>query len=309
MANNYRLPVLPTGDAGTGPLISAIDDGTALHQQVRISGGAAPTSTTGSLATSTADVTTGDVGVDNNVTVVLSGTHAGFNVIFEVSPDAGTTWVPIVGSRLDGTGTESSSGVLTANSTRGWEFTLPAVNRFRVRATARTSGTLAVVIAAGAMPLEPVVNAIQSNPPGAQDFSLTPAAAGITVATTSEALVTLVPQRNLTASGTSTTHTVTAGKTLRIFGLSAAFKGVAAASTTCIVYIRAVLTGTATATSPIVAMLALSVPAVVNSAVSDFLSLGNFIELPSGASFAVSAVLTVANAASLLWPVVHGIEY
>lgn len=276
---------------------------------MRISGGAIPTATTGTITTATGDVTTGDVGVDNNVTLVVSGTHAGFNAVFEVSSDAGTTWVPIVGARLDGTGTESSSGVLTANSTRAWVFTLPAVNRFRIRATARTSGTLAVTITAGAMPLGPVVNAIQANPPSSQDFSLTPAAAGITVATTSDALVTLVPQRNLTAAATSTTHTVNPGKTLRIFGLSAAFKGVAATSTTCIVYIRAVLTGTVTATSPIVAMLALSVPATANSHASDALPLGSYIELPAGASFGVSAVLTVANAASLLWPVVHGIEF
>lgn len=301
---------VPAQAQGTDQFISSdTNASTELEQRIRIAGGVAPASTTGTITTSTSTVTTGDVGVLNNVTVVIAGTYAGVNVIFEVSPDAGTTWVPIVGARLDGTGTESSSGVIPANATRGWEFTLPAVNRFRVRATAFTSGPANVIIVAGSMPLEPVVNAILANPPGSQSFSLTPAAAGIGVATTTEALVTLVPQRNLTAAGTATTHSVTAGKNLRLFALSAAFKGVAATSTTCNIYIRAVLTGTATATSPIVAHLALSVPATANSHASGVVPLGQFIELPSGASFAVSAVLTVANAGSLLWPVVHGIEY
>src|SRR5215213_1607140 len=248
---------IPARAVAGDQLIAGTADGAGhIEHHNRIVGGSSPVTTTGTITTATSTVTSGDVGQYNNMTVVVSGTYAGVNMIFEVSPDAGNTWVPLVMSRLDGTGTESVSGVLTANATRGWEGTLPAVNRFRVRATAWTSGTANIILAAGSMPLEPVVQAIASNPPGSQTFSLTPAAAGISLATTTEALMTLVPQRNQTAAGTATTHTVTAGKTLRLFLFTAAFKGVAATSTTANLYLRAVNTGTVAATSPIVAHIA-----------------------------------------------------
>lgn len=277
------------------------------QSNIPISGGTLAT-TTGTLTTATSTVTSGDVALYNNVTVVLYGTYAGVNVIFEVSPDAGTTWVAIVGSRLDGTGTESTSGVLPANQTRGWEFTLPAVNRFRVRATAWTSGTANVVIGAGTMPLEPVVQAIAANPPGSQLHSLTAANAAYTI--TTEALRSLVPQTNLTASGAATTFTVPAGKTLRILGFNVIVRQGATTSALSITFnLRAVLTGTVAATSPIIANTSASVTNVVGASASGGGTLGQFIELPSGASYGVSDLSNATSASTTVWVTVNGIIY
>jgi hypothetical protein len=145
--SRYQVPAIPAGDAGTGPYFSSdthSDGVQTVHKDKilicdasgnivdslttapagtergivtrpitsgtqAVQGGPLVT-TSGTITTATSAVTSGDVGVYNNVTVVISGTYAGVNVIFEVSPDAGTTWVPVVGSRLDGTGTESTSG-------------------------------------------------------------------------------------------------------------------------------------------------------------------------------------------------------
>lgn len=182
--------------------------------------GAPLATSTGTVTTATSAVTSGDVAVYNNVTVVMYGTHAGVNVIFEVSPDAGTTWVPLIGSRLDGTGTESASGVLPSNATRGWEFTLPAVNRFRVRATAWTSGTANVIIGAGTMPLEPVVNAVYTPAPARTIKSVyLEGEAGVNADTIIAALA-VVTTPGTAPSTAQTSVTVTAGKTFRITSLS-----------------------------------------------------------------------------------------
>lgn len=282
---------------------------TELEQRLRVAGGVSPVTTSGAIIASTTAITTGDIGVLNNVTVVFGGTHAGVNLTFQVSPDAGTTWVPIVGSRLDGTGAESVSGVLPSNSTRGWEFTLPAVNRFRVQATAWTSGTAnSVIIAAGSMPLEPVVNAIQSNPPGAQLVSYTAANAAYTI--TTEALRSLTPQRNLTASGAATTFSVPAGKTFRIMNFNVIVRQGATTSALAVTFnLRAVLTGTATASSPIITNTAAAVTNVVGASASAGGALAPYIELPSGASFGVSDLSNATSAGTTVWVTVNGIEY
>jgi hypothetical protein len=255
--SRYQVPAIPAGDAGTGPYFSSDthNDGVQTVHKDKIvicdaagnivdslttapagtergivtrpitSGtqavqGGPLVTTSGTITTATSAVTSGDVGVYNNVTVVISGTYAGVNVIFEVSPDAGTTWVPVVGSRLDGTGTESTSGVLAANSTRGWEFTLPAVNRFRVRATAWTSGTANVIIAAGTMPLEPVVNSIYSPPPSRTMKSVyLEGLAGVNADTIISTLGVVTTPGTAPTTG-QTSIPVTAGKTFRITSLS-----------------------------------------------------------------------------------------
>lgn len=307
ISNNFRLPATPAGDPGTGPLISSIDDGTAQHQNMRITGGAAPTSTTGTVTTATSAVTTGDIGAFNNVTVVVYGTYAGVNITFEVSPDAGTTWVSIVGSRLDGTGTEASTGVLPANTTRGWEFTLPAVNRFRVRATAWTSGTANVIIAAGSMPLEPVVNAIFTKPPYNQKSYTN---ANVAYAGVTEANPNLTPVTDGVAAAGAANFTVTAGKRLRIQTIYVAFKGAAATATQVNFNLRANPSGTVTNASPVLATLGAAVPATANSFVSQQLNLGpDGIEIPGGWNWGLFNVAAIANAASTVWSTVVGYEF
>jgi hypothetical protein len=319
MADNYRLPAMPSGDPGTGPLIRAIDNGTSLEQVVRIGGGANLANETGSLTaaqplpgtvvaggTSTG---TADYSSMGNVTIAVFGAaHAGFTVVFEGSPDGGTNWFSL-SAQDEVTNVGVRDVPIATNSARVFSLSLFGFNRFRIRASTRTSGTLSFVIAPGTLIIEPVVSAVASNPAGSQMISLTPANAGVATATTTEALATLIPTRNFVAAATSTTHVVTAGKTLRVLGFSAGFRGAAATATIAIITLRVNPAGAVAATSPIVAQIFLSVPATANSHVVGSASFGQFIEIPSGAGFGISTVLTTANAASVSWPTLNGIEY
>jgi hypothetical protein len=114
---------------------------------------AAQANTTGTITTSTGTVTATDLMGIGAVTVMISGTYAGLNVIFETSIDGGINWIGIPAQPL-GTVVPNpiiNTGVLTANSTNAWNVSpLLGVNQFRVRATAYTSGTANVVIAPSA---------------------------------------------------------------------------------------------------------------------------------------------------------------
>jgi len=112
------------------------------------------TQTTGSIVAATTTVTAStDVPNCGAITVAISGTYAGMNVAFEASLD-GSVWVGVLGQRTDSYITETTSGVLTANTTRAWDFPVPGFAQFRVRATAWTSGTGAVTIAPTVAPFE-----------------------------------------------------------------------------------------------------------------------------------------------------------
>lgn len=105
--------------------------------------------TTGNITTSTTAITANDLTGVGSATVQFKGTFAGINVTFEASPDAGTTWVAVNGQNVT-TGamtTNGATGVLTANTTVAYNVTpLLGFDQFRVRATAFTSGSAAVVI-------------------------------------------------------------------------------------------------------------------------------------------------------------------
>jgi len=121
------------------------------------------TATTGTITTSTSTVTTGNIGVAGNITIAIFGTYAGVSVIFEASPDGGTTYIPIGASREDTGGNEGSSAfALGTNAVRLWTTGAPGFTNFRVRATAYTSGTATVIILPGTYPIEPMVTAIQA---------------------------------------------------------------------------------------------------------------------------------------------------
>ncbi len=313
--------LIANGSALASPqrMASTTDANSREEQHIRIAGGAGPANEAGSLTAAQPSATTpvaggtvggaADYSSVGNVTVAVFGTtHAGFNVVFEGSPDGGTTWFSLT-AQDEATNTQANTAAIATNGQRLFSLSLFGLNRFRVRASARTSGTLGVVIAPGVILIEPVLAAVMTNPAGSKPYSLTPANAGVATATTTEALASLIASRNLTAAATATTQTVTSGKTLRILGFAATFRGAAATATVAIITLRAVLTGTVTATSPVVAQIFLTTPAVANSHVFASLDLGQFIELPSGASFGVSTVLTIANTGSLAWPTIYGIEF
>lgn len=143
---------------------------------------------TGAITTSTTTVTaTTDVPNAGAVLVVIGGTYAGVNVTFEASVD-GTTWVAVMGQRTDSFTTELTSGVLVANTTRAWDFTLPGFAQFRVRATAFTSGSASVAIMPTAAALE-VAPTVAIAPAG------TPTLAGVAASASSTTLLVANPTR------------------------------------------------------------------------------------------------------------------
>jgi len=105
--------------------------------------------TTGNITTSSTTIVATDLVGVGSATVQFKGTYAGVNVTFEASPDAGTTWVAVNGQQVT-TGLNTASGatgVLATNATVAYNVTpLLGFDQFRVRSTAFTSGSAAVVI-------------------------------------------------------------------------------------------------------------------------------------------------------------------
>ena len=315
-----ELPIANGSGLVTPQRIASTTDGSGREEQhMRIAGGVTVANETGTLSaaqplpgTAVAGGTVGgaaDYSNVGNVTIAVFGAaHAGFTVVFEASADGGTTWFSM-SAQDEITNVAVRDVPIATNGARLFSLSLFGLNRFRIRASARTSGNLSVVIDPGSIPIEPVVASVASNPPGSVPVSLTPANAGVATATTTEALASLVISRNFSAAAAATTQTVTLGKTLRILGFSAAFRGAAATATIAIITLRVQPVPPVVATSPIVAQIFLSVPATANSHVSGDVELGQFLEIPSGFGFGISTVLTTANAASVAWPSLYGIEY
>lgn len=116
--------------------------------------------TTGNItATAQTIVATDLVGI-GSATVQFKGTYAGVNVTFEASPDAGTTWVAVNGFNTATNAVTSSgaTGAIATNATIAYNVgPLLGFDQFRVRSTAFTSGSAAVVIHVSAQWIPPVI--------------------------------------------------------------------------------------------------------------------------------------------------------
>lgn len=105
--------------------------------------------TTGNITASAQNIVATDLTGIGSATVQISGTHAGINLTFEASADAGTTWFPIqaINQSTNSLTTAGATGVITTNATVVWTVSpLLGQSQFRVRSTAYTSGTGAIVI-------------------------------------------------------------------------------------------------------------------------------------------------------------------
>jgi hypothetical protein len=100
----------------------------------------------------------GDVSRASNVMAFCSGTFAGVNVTFEGSlQDTGdTNWFGIQAVRTNANTIETATGALSAQPVYGWEMSVNALKRVRVRATARTSGTQSWRFVQGTYATEPI---------------------------------------------------------------------------------------------------------------------------------------------------------
>jgi hypothetical protein len=112
--------------------------------------------TSGTITTSASTVTVAMAGY-NGVVVSVNGTYAGVNFTFEASDDGGTTYYTVAAARSDNSAVQTSTGVLTANSSIMWDVYTGSVTNFRVRATAYTSGTANIHLTPGVISQDPAV--------------------------------------------------------------------------------------------------------------------------------------------------------
>lgn len=317
MADNFRLPATPTGDPGTGPLMRTVDDGIGHHQVVRLGGGHSPIVESGSLTaaqplpgTVVAGGTVGgvsDVGHLGNVQITVSGTYVGA-LMFEASPDGGTSWYPQAATREDTMKPEFLTATLT-NLTATWQADLAGFNRFRVRMPTRTSGTAVILIDYGAHPFMPSVGSVPHQPPGAIPVNFF--TDSIAMVATAATLVNLAATRDLAAPGAATaTQTVPTNKTFRPLGFTVSHTSGTAAVRRVIFRLVAVKTGTAVAGSAsLLTVISVNPVATIGAAGDNQVSGAILPELGPGYSFGVTAHLDAAAAGSTVSISLYGIEY
>lgn len=131
----------------------------------------------------------GDVSRASNIMAFCTGTFAGINVTFEGSLEAAgdTNWFGIQAVRSNANTIETATGALSAQPVYGWEMSVNAIKRVRVRCTARTSGTQSWRFVQGTYATEPIPAAQIS---GTQPVSVTaPTASNVNSAASTNATV------------------------------------------------------------------------------------------------------------------------
>jgi hypothetical protein len=117
----------------------------------------------------------GDVSRASNVMAFCTGTFSTVNCTFEGSlQDTGdTNWFGIQAVRSNANTIETATGNLSAQPVYGWEMSVNALRRVRVRCTARTSGTQSWRFVQGTYATEPI--------PAAQVSATQPVSGTVTV--------------------------------------------------------------------------------------------------------------------------------
>ena len=186
-----------SGDAGV-PIFgirsdsdaSTADDGDytvlKLDEQGRLKVSAKPASypdITGDITTTQPVISTpvaggtveGDVSRASNIMAFCTGTFSTVNCTFEGSLEAtgASNWFGIQAIRTNANTIETTTGNLSAQPVYGWELSVNALKRVRVRATARTSGTQSWRFVQGTYATEPI--------PGAQVSATQPVSGTVTI--------------------------------------------------------------------------------------------------------------------------------
>ena len=131
------------------------------------------------ITSSTGTVELGVLSSKNNSTVVVfSGTHSGFTVNFEGTND-GSTWFKLPTCRAATGVLEVGAVTLVDDSTVGFIVSNGVFGKVRVRASARTSGPLAVAMSASENEIDAVVGTHKFTAENIGKLSVT-AAAGTT---------------------------------------------------------------------------------------------------------------------------------
>ena len=148
----------------------------------------------------------GDVSRASNLMIFCTGTFSTVNCTFEGSLESSgnTNWFAVQVVRSNANTIELATGNLSAQPAYAWEASVNALKRFRVRATARTSGTQSWRFVQGTYATEPI--------PAAQ-ISGTQPVSGTVTATLSSPTVYTDTTTNLAISATFTGTSRDAGAT------------------------------------------------------------------------------------------------
>lgn len=288
--------------------------GTPEHMQHMLAAGTVGmTPQTGTLTTSTSTVTHTGTTSAGNAQMLIYGTYAGVNVSFEGLVGGGgvntTNWIPIAAVRARDNMPETSSGALPSNTVAGWQMDVSGFDQVRVRATAWTSGTANIIIQPIVAWGEPVVASVISPPTTRAERTLitgattTPAAVTGVVAETATSLVSITNAVNTTAA---TTFTPASGKSFQIKNINLMVISGAATIASSRVLLRSNPAGTATTTSPVLAMLGATSNAAVSGAAGNA-DMASDIIIPPG----WSCMLTHSENATTttFWAVITGYEF
>ena len=142
----------------------------------------------------------GDVSAASNIMIFCTGTFSTVNCTFEGSLESSgaTNWFAIQAVRSNANTIELTTGNLSAQPAYAWELSVNALKRFRVRATARTSGTQSWRFVQGTYATEPI--------PAAQ-ASATQAVSGTVTATVTAGTVNpVVPATPYFVNSAATTN-------------------------------------------------------------------------------------------------------
>lgn len=142
----------------------------------------------------------GDVSRASNVMAFCIGTFAGVNVTFEGSLEAAgdTNWFGVQAVRTNANTIETATGVLGAQPAYGWELSVNALARVRVRCTARTSGTQSWRFKLGTYATEPI--------PAAQVTATQPVSGTVTATVTAGTVNPVVPATPYFLNSAATTN-------------------------------------------------------------------------------------------------------
>lgn len=151
----------------------------------------------------------GDVSRSSNIMAFCTGTFSTVNCTFEGSLEetGASNWFSIQAIRTNANTIETTTGNLSAQPAYGWELSVNALKRVRVRATARTSGTQSWRFVQGTYATEPI--------PGAQVSATQPVSGTVTSTVTPPAPATpyfvnsaATTNGALILTGTSSVHSL-----------------------------------------------------------------------------------------------------
>lgn len=160
------IPILGVRqDADTSPVSGDGDYHTLIFNAIgraKVSSLPAATSTTTGNITASGNTVVVDTTRQSGVTLQVTGTFVGLNMIFEASIDGGTTYNTVQAARSSANVVETTSGVISANPGYFWKIAAFNATNVRVRATAFTSGTAVILFMPTAFASDPAP-AVQSS--------------------------------------------------------------------------------------------------------------------------------------------------